>query len=244
MNLTFASSFWKQAGLISLVLSVLSLSIATRAVAQEKMLRTLTVSGRGVENIPTTLTQVRLGVEVQGKVAADVQQEAARRSAAVVELLKSRNVEKLETTGISLNPIYSYENNVQRLTGYSATNIVSFRIDTQKAGTLLDEAVKAGATRIDGISFVADDSAIASAQKQALREATQDAQAQADAVLSSLNLTRREIVNIQVNGAVVPPPRPIPIADMAMRSESVAKTTLVIGGEQEVEASVTLQISY
>ncbi|MBD1904995.1 SIMPL domain-containing protein [Funiculus sociatus GB2-A5] len=244
MNLTFASSFWKQAGLISLVLSVLSLSIATRAVAQEKMLRTLTVSGRGVENIPTTLTQVRLGVEVQGKVAADVQQEAARRSAAVVELLKSRNVEKLETTGISLNPIYSYENNVQRLTGYSATNIVSFRIDTQKAGTLLDEAVKAGATRIDGISFVADDSAIASAQKQALREATQDAQAQADAVLSSLNLTRREIVNIQVNGAVVPPPRPIPIADMAMRSESLAKTTPVIGGEQEVEASVTLQISY
>ncbi|MBD1931326.1 MULTISPECIES: SIMPL domain-containing protein [Cyanophyceae] len=244
MNLTFASSFWKQAGLISLVLSVLSLSIATRAVAQEKMLRTLTVSGRGVENIPTTLTQVRLGVEVQGKVAADVQQEAARRSAAVVELLKSRNVEKLETTGISLNPIYSYENNVQRLTGYSATNIVSFRIDTQKAGTLLDEAVKAGATRIDGISFVADDSAIASAQKQALREATQDAQAQADAVLSSLNLTRREIVNIQVNGAVVPPPRPIPIADMAMRSETLAKTTPVIGGEQEVEASVTLQISY
>ncbi|MBD1927595.1 SIMPL domain-containing protein [Trichocoleus sp. FACHB-90] len=244
MNLTFASSFWKQAGLISLVLSVLSLSIATRAVAQEKMLRTLTVSGRGVENIPTTLTQVRLGVEVQGKVAADVQQEAARRSAAVVELLKSRNVEKLETTGISLNPIYSYENNVQRLTGYSATNIVSFRIDTQKAGTLLDEAVKAGATRIDGISFVADDSAIASAQKQALREATQDAQAQADAVLSSLNLTRKEIVNIQVNGAVVPPPRPIPIADMGMRSESLAKTTPVIGGEQEVEASVTLQISY
>lgn len=244
MNLTFASSFWKSAGLISLVLSVLSLSIATRAVAQEKMLRTLTVSGRGVENIPTTLTQVRLGVEVQGKVAADVQQEAARRSAAVVELLKSRNVEKLETTGISLNPIYSYENNVQRLTGYSATNIVSFRIDTQKAGTLLDEAVKAGATRIDGISFVADDSAIASAQKQALREATQDAQAQADAVLSSLNLTRKEIVNIQVNGAVVPPPRPLPIADMAMRSESLAKTTPVIGGEQEVEASVTLQISY
>ncbi|MBD1831714.1 SIMPL domain-containing protein [Cyanobacteria bacterium FACHB-472] len=241
MNLTL---FWKQAGLISLVLSVLSLSIATRAVAQEKMLRTLTVSGRGVENIPTTLTQVRLGVEVQGKVAADVQQEAARRSAAVVELLKSRNVEKLETTGISLNPIYSYENNVQRLTGYSATNIVSFRIDTQKAGTLLDEAVKAGATRIDGISFVADDSAIASAQKQALREATQDAQAQADAVLSSLNLTRKEIVNIQVNGAVVPPPRPLPIADMAMRSESLAKTAPVIGGEQEVEASVTLQISY
>ncbi|MCZ0905245.1 SIMPL domain-containing protein, partial [Microcoleus sp. HI-ES] len=88
-------------------------------------IRTLTVTGRGVEAIPTTQTQVRLGVEVQGKTAAEVQQEAARRSSAVVELLRSRQVEKLETAGITLNPIYSYENNQQRLTGYTATNTVS-----------------------------------------------------------------------------------------------------------------------
>ena len=77
------------------------------AIAQEKMLRTITVTGRGEESIATTLTLVRLGVEVQGKVAADVQQEAARRSSAVVDLLKSRNVEKLQTTGISLNPAFA-----------------------------------------------------------------------------------------------------------------------------------------
>ncbi len=66
--------------------------------------RTLTVSGKGKITIPTTLTQVRLGVEVQGKTAQEVQQQVAKRSQAVVELLKSRQVEKLETTGISLNP--------------------------------------------------------------------------------------------------------------------------------------------
>ncbi|MBD2741358.1 SIMPL domain-containing protein [Coleofasciculus sp. FACHB-1120] len=246
MNRTvpFPASSWYQRQALSFAVGLLSVIMTNPAIAQEKMLRTITVTGRGEESIATTLTLVRLGVEVQGKVAADVQQEAARRSTAVVELLKSRNVEKLQTTGISLNPTYSYENNVQRLTGYTATNIVSFRVNNQTAGTLLDEAVKAGATRIEGISFIAADSAIATAQKQALREATQDAQEQADAVLSALNLTRREVVNIQVNGASATPPPPMPLADMALRSGKVEASTPVIGGEQQVEASVTLQITY
>ncbi len=210
------------------------------AVAQEQRLRTLTVTGRGIEAIPTTQTQVRLGVEVQGKTAAAVQQEAAKRSSAVVELLRSRQVEKLETAGITLSPNYSYENNQQRLTGYTATNTVSFRINTQSAGTLLDDAVNAGATRIQGVSFVAAESAIEQAQKQALKKATQDAQSQADAVLSALNLKRGEILGIQVNGAIAPTPV---YEKLEARSASFA-TTPVVGGEQQVDASVTLQIGY
>jgi uncharacterized protein len=206
------------------------------------MWRTLTVSGRGVETIPTTLSQVSLGVVVQGKTAQEVQQEAARRSSAVVALLKSRNVEKLQTTGISLNPVYSYTNNVQRITGYAARNIVSFRITTDKAGTLLDEAVKVGATEISSVSFVASDEAIASAQKQALRQATQDARLQADAVFSSLGLQAKEVVSVQINGASAPPPI-FQRAEVAKLSSADASTP-VVGGEQQVEASVTLQISY
>ena len=236
---------WHRLGILSLALGLLTLTFSNPVLAQEKLLRTLTVSGRGVERIPTTLTEVRLGVEVQGKTAQEVQQEAARRSSAVVALLRSRNVERLETTGISLNPVYSYNNNVQRLTGYSATNTVSFRLNTEQTGTLLDDAVKAGATRIDGVSFVAADAAIATAQQQALREATQDAQQQARTVLSTLELTPKEVVSIQVNAANPPQP-PMPLYDRAAQQslESRATPTPVIGGEQQVEASVTLQISY
>ncbi|MEZ2225638.1 MAG: SIMPL domain-containing protein [Microcoleus sp.] len=227
---------------LCLTLTLVSFTGLGEARAQEQRLRTLTVTGRGIEVIPTTQTQVRLGVEVQGKTAAEVQQEAARRSSAVVELLRSRQVEKLETAGITLNPSYSYENNQQRLTGYTATNTVTFRINTQSAGTLLDDAVNAGATRIDGVSFVAVESAIESARKQALRKATQDAQSQADAVLSSINLKRGEIVNIQVNGASAPPPMYRQLA--GTRGVAAEATTPVVGGEQQIEASVTLQISY
>ncbi|KOP23238.1 hypothetical protein AMR41_27070 [Hapalosiphon sp. MRB220] len=236
-----AGNLWKSLSLGVLV----CLTFTQPVLAQEKqrMLRTLTVTGRGVEAIPATLAQVVLGVEVQAKTAQEAQQEAARRSSAVVALLKSRNVEKLQTTGITLNPVYSYKDNTQRLTGYSASNTVSFRTGTDKAGLLLDEAVKAGATQINGISFVATDEAIAQAQKQALKEATQEAQQQADAVFSALGFQRKEVVSIQVNGASTtpPPPRPLIRAEAAKVADA---STPVEGGEQQVEASVTLEISY
>jgi len=223
---------------------LLSLSLVEPAFAQDKPLRTLSVTGRGIENVQTTIAQVRLGVEVQGKTAKEVQQTVAQRSAAVVALLKSRNVERLETTGINLNPSYQDNNGKPQVTGYIGSNIVSFRIATERAGTILDEAVKAGASRIEGVSFVATDQALNTAQQQALREAVQDAQIQARAILAVLKFTQREIVGIQVNGANPPPP--IFRAELANKvlSQADQAPTPVIGGEQEVQASVTLQISY
>ena len=212
---------------------------------QARKLRTLTVRGRGVEEIAATLSQVNLGVEVQGKTAQEVQQKVARRSQAVVQLLKSRQVEKLTTSGISLNPVYSFKNDVRRLTGYNAVNTVSFQIATEKAGQILDEAVKFGATRINEISFTAPDPLISQAKKEALREATQDAQAQANAVLDSLGLSSKEIVGIEVDNATAQAP-PIfrPESAQIRAASSDAPRTPVIGGEQKVEATVTLQISY
>jgi len=161
----------------------------------------------------------------------------------VVQLLRSRNVIKLQTTGINLNPVYSYENNRQRLTGYAGSNTVSFQVPTEQAGSILDDAVRAGASQINSVSFVAADEAIARAQSEALREAAQAAQAQADSVLATLGLNRQEIVGIQINNAVAPPPMPYMRA-AAMEGAARDAVTPVVGGEQDVQASVTLQIRY
>jgi uncharacterized protein YggE len=153
-------------------------------------------------------------------------------------------VEKLQTTGISLNPVYSYNNNAQRITGYAANNTVSFRIYTDKVGNVLDEAVRVGATGINGVSFVASDEAIASAQQQALRQATLDAQQQANAIFSTLGFKAKEVLSIQVNAASA---SPLPVMFQRVEAAKLASadySTPVIGGEQQVEASVTLQIGY
>ncbi len=104
------------------------------------------------------------------------------------------------------------------------------------------DSINAGCSCFDGVSFTATEAAISAAQKEALRLATRDAQEQAEAVLGALNFKAKEIVNIQVAGANIPQPRMMQTGQFA-RSASV-ESTPVIGGEQTVRASVTLQIHY
>lgn len=229
--------------LLLLTVGLCSVIAPSPALAQETLMRVLTVSGRGETTIPTTLARVSAGVEVEAETAEAAQAEAARRSSAVVDFLRSRNVDKLETTGIRLNPVYSYNDDQPRIRAYQAVNIVSFQVPTaDNAGSLLDDIVQAGATRIDGISFIASDSAIADARDTALQAATQDAQRQAGVVLNSLNFSPQEIVGIQINGANAPGPVPLPAARLELAEADY--TTPVVGGEQVVQATVTLEIRY
>ena len=239
LSTSIRQSFW----LALAVGSFFNCALISPVMAQERVLRTLSVTGQGVERIPATLAQVSLGVEVQGKMAAEVQQEVARRTSAVVDFLRSRKVERLQTQGISLRPNYNYSNNQRRLVGYIGTNTVNFRLSTEKVGKLLDEAVQAGATRIDNVSFTATEAEIAAAQKEALRKATVEAQQQADTVLKALNFSNKEIIGIQINGANPPQPKILQSARAASFADAEASTP-VIGGEQAISGSVTLQIRY
>ncbi|MEM9120990.1 MAG: SIMPL domain-containing protein [Cyanobacteria bacterium P01_F01_bin.56] len=212
------------------------------AIAQEPSQRVLTVTGQGQESVQTTIAQVNLGVEVEAETAAAAQTAAAQRSTAVVELLSDRDVDQLQTTGIRLNPQYRTLNNQRTLTGYIATNTVSFEVPIDQVGALLDDAVAVGATRIQGVSFRAGDAAIAAARDDALRNAVTDAQRQAQTVLGALNFQSEEIIGIQINGAV--PPMPLPEARLVQFADAAPISTPVMGGEQTVNATVTLQIRY
>ncbi len=234
---------------ISISLSLILFTSISPGVAQErKPPRTLTASGRGIVTIPTTISQIRLAIEAQGKTPTTTQQEAAKRSARVMAYLKTQRVDKLQTTGINLNPTYTYPpNGKPQITGYTATNSISFQVPTDRAGGILDAAVQNGATRIDGVSFVAGEKAIESAQFQALKQATLDAQRQADAVLGTLNLQRKEVIGIKIDSTSNPAPVSMP-AEMMQSKRAYARdgepSTPVVGGEQQVEAAVTVDFSY
>jgi uncharacterized protein len=227
---------------------VLLIGIAPALSQERKPAHTLTASGRGIVTIRTTLSQISLAIEATGKTPTSAQQEAARRSTQVMNYLKSQQVDKLQTTGINLSPTYVYPNgSTPRITGYSATNSISFRVPTDRAGEILDAAVKNGATRIDGVSFMASDQAIETAQIKALGQATRDAERQADTVLAALNLKRKEVIGIQITSTSTP--APVPIDNMQRSivgrdSATMSKPTPVMGGDQQVEAAVTLDIGY
>jgi uncharacterized protein YggE len=169
----------------------------------------LEVTGQGEVTIATTLTEVQLGIQVQGKTATEVQQEVARRSTAVVDVLQNLGAQELQTTSIQLNPVYSFKDGTQTLTGFEGLNTLQFELPTARAGAAIDTAIQAGANVVQNISFTASDKALQQARLQVLREAVEDAQAQAGAVFSTLQLTPGEIIDIDINSAGNPTPSPL-----------------------------------
>ncbi|MGQ9836792.1 MAG: SIMPL domain-containing protein [Cyanobacteriota bacterium] len=206
--------------------------------------RVLTVTGQGSAQVETSIARIRLGVILQGDSAQTAQQQVAERSERLVTRLKQLQVNALQTTGISLYPQYDYREGQPRLTGVQGQNSVQFEVPVANAGQVLDEAVAAGATQVESVSFRAEDAVLVQARSHALAQAVKDAQRQAQDVLGALNLTPTSVERIQIHSdsRVVPPP--IPLAAGAEFARSEIASTPVEGGEQTVRAQITLEIRY
>ncbi|MEN9232391.1 MAG: SIMPL domain-containing protein [Thermostichus sp. DG02_5_bins_236] len=206
--------------------------------------RILTVTGQGSTPVETSIAQIRLGVILRGDSAQTVQQQVAERSERLVNRLKELQVNALQTTGLSLYPQYDYRDGQSHLTGVQGQNSVQFEVPVASAGQVLDEAVAAGATQVESVSFRAEDAALVQARSHALAQAVEDAQHQAQDVLGALNLTLGSVERIQIHsdGRVTPPP--VPLAASADFARSEIASTPVEGGEQRVHAQVTLEIRY
>lgn len=205
--------------------------------------RMLTVTGQGSVSVENSIALIRLGVVIQGETAQSVQQQVAERSERLVNRLKELQVSALQTTGISLYPQYDYRDGQPRLTGVQGQNSLQFEVPVARAGQVLDEAVAAGATQVESVSFRADDATLLEARSRALTQAVKDAQRQAQDVLGALNLSIRSVERIQIqsDGYMIPPPIPFARADYA-RLETAS--TPVEGGQQTVRAQVTLELRY
>ncbi|MHC5939012.1 SIMPL domain-containing protein [Nostoc sp.] len=200
----------------------------------------LKVTGQGEVTVPTTLTEVQLGIQVDGKTATEVQEKTAQRSTAVVDVLQKLGAQQLQTTSIQLNPVY---NDTQTLTGFTELNTLQFELPTARAGAAIDTAIQAGANLIQNISFTPSDQALQQARLQVLSEAVKDAQAQAGAVFNTLKLTPGKIIDININSADNPSPSPL-VFNVADKAFATGTRTPLIGGTQTIEGSVSLDIAY
>lgn len=179
---------------------------------------------------------------MEGKTAIAVQEEVARQANSIVSRLQQLNVEKLQTTSVQLSPKYVYENNRQRQDGFTGQTSVSFLVALDQAGTVLDAAVNSGANQIEQISFIASDVELNAAKQLALQDAIKDAQTQSNTVLSALGFTPKTIKTINISDSAIAYPVSQPRATFA--KDAAASSVPILGGEQKVEAAVTLQITY
>jgi uncharacterized protein len=221
-----------------LVLSSATLTFAQTVTPAASEPPVVVTSGEGTVKRAPDQAWVTLAVESRAKTSREAQRLNADAMSAVMGKLKSMlPADAVRTIAYDLQPEYDYANGRQTLRGYAARNALDVRVDDlAKVGEVLDAAVGAGATSASNIRFDLKDRA--SAERDALQRAVEDAKARATAAAAGAGMKIDRIVRIEEQRPeMIPPPRPV----MTMRAEAApAPPTQVVPGELEIKAMVTL----
>jgi uncharacterized protein YggE len=188
------------------------------------------ISVSGVGQVTGTPNLLRLGssITVTRPTVTAAMQDANTVMAGVQQKLKSDGVAAadLQTSGLSVQPNYTYTNNSQRLNGYQVSENLSVVLrDLSKAGSIITDAAQVGgdALQIGGatLDIDKDDALIASARQAAFADALAKAKTYADAAGRTLGAVTSisESTNSQpvtfdyrmASAAAAPQAPPVPI---------------------------------
>lgn len=215
---------------------------ATPALAQQQPVqpppRVIVTAGEGIVKRAPDRVWVTVGAESRGRTAPEAQKLNVDAMTAVLDKIRAAGIaaDAIQTTGVSLNPEFDFQNGKQTLRGYVARNQVQIRVDDmQKVGDILSAAVGTGATNVSGLRF--DLKNRDAAESDALRMAVRDSRRRADAAASGASVEIGGVVRIEDQGVSdVMPPMPM-ARTMAMPA---AAPVPVEGGEIEIRARVTV----
>lgn len=222
-------------------LALISLQ-ATGASAQQVVDagRGIEVSGVGQVNAAPDEATIFFAVES----FAATSDEAARQNANTMEQVIAALVaagtprEEIETRNFSVYPEYDHDRDGDspRIRGYRVSNQVMMKTrELDRVGALIDNALGAGANRMDGINFGLQDSS--AAEQQALRQAVQQARAVAQTLADELGVPLGPVIKASTSSYAAPP---MPYMARGMVMESAAVDTPIQPSQQTVRAQVQL----
>ena len=213
-------------------------ALAQAAPASDGIL--LSVSSRAEARKAPDIATFSAGVVTQAADGNAALRQNAEQMNRVLAAIKAAGVadKDVQTSGISLNPQYRYEENQPpRITGYQASNTVNVKLrEVAKMGKVLDALVASGANQVNGPSFGIDDPE--PLYDRARLDALKAARARAETYAGALGVRVRRIVSISEGGAAMPSPMP----RMAMMKAEAYDSTPVAAGESSV--SVNLDVVF
>lgn len=229
----------------SVMLMVLLVLGAAAAHAQpqdpDPAARRITVNGQADATLPPDRVTLRVGVLADGRTAADAVARMGRDAAALFDMLEAAGIAAADiaTTGLDLRAIRDPNarpepGRAPRITGFEAETRITVTLgDLDGLSALLDDVVRAGANRIDGIRFeLADpDAALAALRAAAVRDAMARAAAYADAA----GVTLGPVMQI----SDLPGPDPAPMGRMLAAEAGVP----VAPGTLRLTAGVTMRFA-
>ncbi len=200
---------------------------------------TISVSGTGRVTLQPDVADLRLGVSLNRPTASEARSAAASAMTKVVAAIKAGGVadKDIQTSTLYLQPVYDYTNNGQgKLTGFQLTNVVAVTVRSiDKVGDLVDAAVAAGATSVDGVSFRVDNQT--AAENQARTAAVNDAHAKALALASAAGVSLGSVASIAETAAPIPYPIAFGAAGAAPAKDA---STPVQPGTTEIDVTVSI----
>jgi uncharacterized protein YggE len=202
----------------------------------------LVVTGYGSVDVKTSVAEIRIGIEAEGKTSGEAQQSVSNRLKNTLDQLRGPQIEKLQTSVLN---IYSIMNpaNPATVSGYRARIDISFSAPTERAPELIERAFKAGANQLLSLTFKADDRSISVARLNALQAACANALLEARTVSEALGVSASRIIAVQAEP--FQPISEVRAADQVNPNVQIAPTSAldIIQREQPLSARVTVHLA-
>jgi uncharacterized protein YggE len=150
----------------------------------------IAVNGSGKVTLEPDLATVQLGVSTTADTAADAQNKNNELMAAVLASVKSNGIADTDitTSYVNLQEVYNYDKSPAEVVGYAMENTITVKVHAlDTLGKIISDAVTAGATSTNGITFSIEDTT--EAYRQALAAALTDAAAKAQAIADTVSAT-------------------------------------------------------
>jgi uncharacterized protein YggE len=238
---TRALSVLSLAALVAALLAIAPTGAAQVPVPPPNPPQGVSVVGSGIVLAQPTIARITLGVDVFNQSLSSAQTEAARNMEAVIARLKAHGIadEDIRTVSYNISPQYDSGRDPTGATtvlrGYQVQNLVDVRVtNVGGLGALLDDVVSAGASRVHGVRFEAEN--MEALKAQARDQAMQNARAKAEQLARNAGVSLGRPLSIEESdiGGVTPVRQAAPAAALA----APAPTTPIQPGELQVQTTV------
>jgi len=173
--------------------------IAQTSSTTDNVQRTISLSGTGIVTTSPDALTATIGVTSLELSLAEALADNNQKMTAIIDLLKSLGIADEDIQTSNFNVSVERENFNGPITGYRVSNAVSVLIrDLDAAGSILDQAVGAGANEIYGIGFTVSERG--ELESQARAAAVADALSKAQELVDAAGVQLGEVLTINAFG--------------------------------------------
>lgn len=220
---------------------------------EETVQSIVSTSGTAIVKVDPDKVSVTIGVETNGATASEAAAANAELMEKVLAALRDLGLEddQISTSWYSVYPTHEWRSPPcieiypqppecdpkNEITGYTAHNSITVTLDADEdVGSVIDGAVAAGATNVDGASFFVSTERQEELRNGLIKDAIDNARVRATSAAAAVDMEISGVKSINLNDVYFP----IFYRDFSL--EQAGASTPILPGQQEI--SMTVQVTF